>query len=64
MKLLPRLGPILRITIAIVSFMVSLVLVFDVFLEILPTREHQQIQTRTQVANVLAGQLTAGHATG
>lgn len=63
-KLLPRLGPILRITIAIVSFMVSLVLVFDVFLEILPTREHQQIQTRTQVANVLAGQLTAGHATG
>ncbi len=56
---LPRLGPIARLSLGLMSLIVSLVLAFDLFFGVLPTR----FDTQREVRNALAGALGVHAAT-
>ncbi|HVK94599.1 MAG TPA: diguanylate cyclase [Noviherbaspirillum sp.] len=59
MKKLFRPGPVLRISMGIVLFMVSLVLSLDAVFGLLPNERKQQAEVRQQVSQALGGQISA-----
>ncbi|RJF96742.1 sensor domain-containing diguanylate cyclase [Noviherbaspirillum cavernae] len=64
MKKLLQFGPILRMSIGIVSLILTLLLIFDALLHILPSERQQLAEVRRQVSTVLGGQINAKLAAG
>jgi diguanylate cyclase (GGDEF)-like protein/PAS domain S-box-containing protein len=57
MKKIPQLGPILRLSVGIISLMLALVLVADSVFHIWPNERQQQMEVRKHVGKLVGGEI-------
>lgn len=57
MKKLFQLGPILRMSVGIVSLMLALILICDILFGILPNQRQHQLEAHKQISNLIGAQI-------